>query len=178
MREIDFDCIIKYLEWEIARLTNANRLEMPEGIKPDISSSMTAGMVEFLTTLLQWVKSAVKVERDKIQGARDSIDATLYALISKSSLKFDDDFKKMHDHAMGNACPWLRRNAPAPQRKTYTSSEVKRVGDRLENLRLKLKSRRADSANQKITFVTQDSDLLSAVDILKTIAAEKAEAEA
>ena len=163
MKEVDFDFLIKYLEWEIARLTNANRLEMPVDIKPDISSSMTAGMVEFLTTLLQWVKSAVKVERDKIQGARDSIDATLYALMSKSSLKFDDDFN-----------PWLRRNAPSPQRKTYTSSAVKEAANRLEKLRLSLKGRRADSAQQKIIFVAQDSDLSYAVDILKNIAAEEA----
>lgn len=178
MKEVDFDFLIKYLELEIARLTNANRLELPGNVQPDIGASISAGMAEYLTNLLKWVKSAVKGERERIQGARDSIDATLYALMSKSNLKFDDDYKKMLDHARGNSATWLCKKPTTPQRKTYTSSEVKKAGDRLENLRLKLKSRRADTSQQKITFVTQDSDLAYVVDILTTIADEKAEAEA
>lgn len=170
MSEVNFEFIIGYLQKEIERLNESNGSDAMDAVKK--------GMSEFLTQLLNRMKTAIRVERDRIQGARDSIDATLYALMSKSSLKLDDDFKKMIDHAMGNAYPLLYRNDPAPQRKTYLPSEIKIAGDRLENLRLNLKSRRADSTQQKITFVTQDSDLLYAVEILKTIAAEKAEAEA
>ena len=170
MSEVNFEFIIWYLQKEIERLNESNGSDAMDAVKK--------GMSECLTQLLNRIKTAIRVERDRIQGARDSIDATLYALMSQSSLKLDDNFKKMIDHAMGNAYPLLPRNDPAPQRKTYLPSEIKIAGDRLENLRLNLKSRRADSTQQKITFVTQDSDLLYAVEILKTIAAEKAEAEA
>lgn len=131
MTEINFEFIIRYLQKEIERLN--------ESKGSDAIGAVNKGMSEFLTQLLDWMKTAIRVERGRIQGAQDSIDATLYDLMSKSSIRFDDDFKKMHDHAMGNACcPWLRRNDPAPQRKTYTSSEVKEAANMLEKLRLSL----------------------------------------
>ena len=170
MSEVNFEFIIWYLQKEIERLNESNGSDAMDAVKK--------GMSEFLTQLLNRIKTAIRVERDRIQGARDSIDATLYALMSKSSLKLDDNFKKMIDHAIGNAYPLLYRNDPAPQRETYTSSPVKEAANRLEKVRLSLKGRRADSVQQKITFVNQDSDLSYAVNILKNIAAEKAEAEA
>ena len=169
MSEVNFEFIIWYLQKEIERLNESNGSDAMDAVKK--------GMSEFLTQLLNRIKTAIRVERDRIQGARDSIDATLYALMSKSSIKLDDNFKKMIDHARGNAAPWLCKKTTTPQRKTYPSSAVKEAANMLEKLRLSLKGRRADSAQQKRTFVTQDSDLLYAVDILTTIAAEKAEAE-
>ena len=170
MSEVNFEFIIWYLQKEIERLNESKGSDAIDAVKK--------GMLEFLTQLLDWMKTAIRVERDRIQGARDSIDATLYALMSKSSIKLDDDFKKMIDHAIGNAYPLMDRNDPAPQRKKYPPSAVKEAANRLEKLRLSLKGRRADSEQQKIKFVTHDADLLYAVDILTTIAAEEAEAEA
>lgn len=94
MCEINFEFIIRYLQKEIERLNESKGSDAMDAVKKEMS--------EFLTQLLDWMKTAIRVERDRIQGARDSIDATLYTLMSKSSLKFYDDFKKMHDHAMGN----------------------------------------------------------------------------
>lgn len=169
MHEINFEFLVGYLEKEIERLNASKGSDAIDAVKK--------GTSEYLTQLLDWLKTAIRVERERIQGIRDTIDAHLYALMSKTSIKFDDDFKKMIDHARGNAATWLCKNPTTPQRKTYTASEVKEAGDRLENLRLKLKTRRADSVQQKITFCTQDLNLSCAVDILKNIAAEKAEAE-
>ena len=168
MKEVDFAFLLSNLDEEIARLTNANNISLSRDAVP-----VLAGMVEYLSTLRTWLKSAIKVERDRIQGVKDRIDATLYELMSKSSLKFDDDFKTMLDHARGNAATWLWKEPTTPQRKTYTSSAVEEAANRLEKLRLKLKSRIADSAQQKITFVTQDSDLAYAVDLLTTIAEQR-----
>ena len=172
MKEVDFEFLIKYLEWEIARLTNANRLEMPGGIEPDISSSMTAGMVEFLTTLLQWVKSAVKVERDKIQRARDSIDATLYALMSKSEIKFDYDFRKMIDHVSGNVLATKEQHEP-PQKDKVDAKTCYAMVERLEHTRLELNVRNAENTVRKQQYIKQDEILAEAADMLRAIAAEK-----
>ena len=169
MKEVDFDWIIQYLDSEIARLKNASKIESPNAVYFDIECSPTASMAEFLSTLLKWIKTAIRVERDRIQGARDSVDATLYALMSNSSLKFDDGFKKMLDHARGNAATWSCKKPPTPQRKTYTSSEVKEAANRLEATRLKLKGRNAKSIIEKRIFSQQDADLEYAIEVLNRI---------
>ena len=172
MKEVDFDFLIKYLEWEIARMTNANRLEIPKGMESAISSSMTASMVEYLTTLLQWVKSAVRVERDRIQGARDSIDATLYALMSKSYIKFDDDFKKMLDHMRGNVLTTTEQPEP-PQKDKVNAKTCYEMADRLEHIRLELQGRNAENTVRKIQYIKQNGILTEAADMLRVIAEEK-----
>lgn len=93
-------------------------------------------------------------------------------------IDFDVIIKYLEGEISRMSSARLCKKPTTPQRKTYTSSAVKEAADRLENLRLKLKARRADSSQQKMTFVTQDSDLLYAVDILENIAAAKAESEA
>lgn len=150
MKEIDFEFIIKYLEMEIARLTSATNMVMQGEIQPDIVCSATEGMVEYLSNLLSWIKSAVRVERDKIQGAQDRIDATMYALLSKSNIKLD---------------PSLTRE--------ITSKECELMASKVEDIRLALKSRRADTTSEKIKFVRQDEVLSKASDMLTKISEEK-----
>lgn len=105
MCEVNFEFIIQYLQKEIERLNESKGSDAMDAAKK--------GMSEFLTQLLDWMKTAIRVERDRIQGARDSIDATLCALMSNSSLRTDDAFKKMLDHARGNAATWLCTEAEA-----------------------------------------------------------------
>lgn len=172
MKEIDFEYLINYLEEEIARLTNANRMCFPGNQETDIGTSLTVGLVEYLSNLLLWVKSAVKVERDRIQSAKDSVDATLYSMMSKSDIKLSDDFKRSLDHACGNALKHDILPMP-PSEKNLTSEDCKNMADRLDHLRFELQSRNAANSVQKKAFIEQHATLVGAAFMLRKIAEEK-----
>ena len=164
MCEVNFEFIIRYLQKEIERLNESKGSDAMDAVKK--------GMLEFLTQLLDWMKTAIRVERDRIQGARDSIDATLYALMSKSSLKLDDDFKKMIDHASGNALKHDILPMP-PSEKNLTAEDCTKMADRLDHLRFELQARNAANSVQKMAFIGQHATLVEAESMLRKIAEEK-----
>ena len=142
MSGVNFEFIIWYLQKEIERLNESNGSDAIDAVKK--------GMLEFLTQLLDWMKTAIRVERDRIQGARDSIDATMYALLSKSNIRLD---------------PSLTRE--------ITSKDCELMASKVEDIRLALKSRRADTTSEKMKFVRQDEVLSKASDMLTKISEEK-----
>lgn len=160
MKETDFDFIIRYLEWEISRLTDASQKDTPGDMPSGSSSPIMDGMVGYLSNLLAWIKTAVKVERDRIQGARDSIDATLYALMSKSNLKCDEDFKKILDHTRGN-------------KEKTSSQDIQDSAARLEHLRLELMGRNAENGVRKMQYIKQNETLAQSIELLTDLAVEK-----
>lgn len=123
MCEVNFEFITGYLQKEIERLNESKGSDAMDAVKK--------GMSEFLIQLLDWIKTAIRVERDRIQRARDSIDATLYAMMSKSDIKFNNDFRKMIDHMSGNALK--PKEQPVPSHKNEIGQkECSAMGAQLE----------------------------------------------
>lgn len=164
MHEINFEFLVGYLEKEIERLNASKGSDAIDAVKK--------GMSEFLAQLLNRMKTAIRVERDRIQGARDSIDATLYALMSKSSLKFDDDFKKMLDHMCGNVLITKDQTIP-PHEDSIDSKTCYAMAGKLEHTRLELQSRNAENSVRKIQYIKQNEILAEAAAMLREIAEEK-----
>lgn len=168
MKEVDFDFLIEYLEHEIARLNNFKNIENLGNVLPDISVQMVNVQISYLSNLLEYVKSAVRVERDKIQGAKDHIDATMYALMGKTSINVDDDFKKM----LSNLCK--RRDATVKQHEeNIDKDKCLSMAESLEKVRCQLKSRDAGDAAIKMRYMNQEEILGEASKMLRTIGSEK-----
>ena len=85
-------------------------------------------------------------------------------MMSKSSIKLDEDFKKMLDHTRGN-------------NEKISSQDIQDSAARLEHLRLELTSRNAENIVRKMQYIKQDETLARSIELLKNLAEEKKEFE-
>lgn len=168
MKEVDFDFLIDYLAKEIDGLNNFKNVENLGNVPPDISVQMVNVQISYLSNLLEYVKSAVRVEREKIQCAKDSIDTTMYALMGTLSINVDDDFKNM----LSNLCK--RRDATVKQHKeNIDKDKCLYMAESLDKVRCQLKSRDAGNAAIKMRYMNQEIILGEASKMLRAIASEK-----
>lgn len=160
MKKVDFDFIIKHLEEEIAKLE-----EFISG-QCGTLEALVRILIDDKKHYLEWIRSAIRNERDKRQTDEDMIDASRYMMFSKKPLLT----KEFRDKVIE-----IRKN-----REEATKKEILAKGDKLkvdcqlarndiEDIRLHLKSERHTTATEKLMSVTRDNRLLRAVEVFQHI---------
>ena len=88
MREVDFQYIVEMLKADIKKFEDGP-IEFPS-----VGTAINAALLDYLRHLLELIQNAIRVERERIQAVRDSVDAILYSVMAESSIKLNDDFKE------------------------------------------------------------------------------------
>ena len=169
MQEVDFNYVIDRLEKEIKSLE--------EGIANahDNDTSLCRTLATFVLhdkrELLGLIKESVRTERDKIQSAMDSIDATMLAYMAhahSSDKWFTEDFYKALNHAKENMPhPPPMPTAHSGNLDASTSSKCWDMARRLQDLRIHLKSQMCETNQNKLLQIRTESILEDAVKLLR-----------
>lgn len=117
-------------------------------------------------SLAEKIASVHSQEMGRIQRQNDQIDAMLYALMSKTDIKFTDDFKAKMLPVAAKITEQKRQVVKMP----FTAKECKRVADQLEDMRLHMKSQSCKNAQEKCAQMMRDDKLANARALLSRIA--------
>ena len=169
MIEVDFNYVLQRLTNEIQSLEDSisNDKEKDAALCRTLATLVLNDKRE----LLGLIKESVRTERDKIQSAKDSIDATQLAYMAhahSSDKWFTEDFYKALNHAKGN----IPHSPPMPTADSgnldaSTSSKCWDMARRLQDLRIHLKSQMFETNQNKLLQIRTESILEDAVKFLR-----------
>lgn len=126
---------------------------------------IAARLAKDYDALAEKIASVHSQEMDRIQRQNDQIDAMLYAFMSKTDIKFTDDFKAK----MLPVAAKITEQKPQVVKMPFTAEECKRVADQLEDMRLHMKSQICKTAQEKCAQIMREDKLGTARALLLKI---------
>lgn len=163
MHEISFNDIVKQLEEKISSIRDS--LEKDKEAS-ELLRVLCAKVVEDIQDLLEKLRSAIRNESDRLQAARDHIDATLYSLMAAKTKEpyFDDNFK-------GKLEQFFKRQPKDKKEYSFPSQDDCEVmADRLNNLELQMNSEPCVDSTAKLIQINRRETLRCAAMILRAAA--------
>ena len=173
MHEITFNDIVKQLEEEISSIQDNLAKDKDAS---ELLRVLCAKVLEDRRDLLEKLRSAIRNERDRLQSARDHIDATLYSLMAAKTKEpyFDDNFKgelEQFYKLKRELNQDFDRHPKGKKEFSFPSQEdCEAMADRLNNLELKMNSEPCVDSTAKLIRINRMETLRCAARILRAVA--------